>query len=103
MGQTIEINRTTVIDKILMIDTDRTLAGQDGEAYGGLEAAKRSETFPGRLAVRIFEIDPDIDHVFVMSNQVSLRRFAGWSDAQTATTAEIVAEFFRVYPDAAAD
>lgn len=100
MGQTIEINRTTVIDKILMIDTDRTLAGQDGEAYGGVESAKRSETFPGRLAVRIFETDPDIDHVFVMSNQVSLRRFAGWSDSQTATTSDVVAEFFRVYPDA---
>ncbi len=100
MGQTIEINRTTVIDKILMIDTDRTLAGQDGETYGGVEAAKRSETFPGRLAVRIFETDPDIDHVFVMSNQVSLRRFAGWSDSQAATTTNVVTEFFRVYPDA---
>jgi hypothetical protein len=100
LGQTIEINRTTVIDKVLMIDTDRTLAGQDGEAYGGVEAARRSETFPGRLAVRIFETDPDIDHVFVMSNQVSLRRFAGWSDDQTAAIAGVVAEFFRVYPDA---
>jgi hypothetical protein len=99
VGQTIEVNKRTVIDKILMIDTDRTLAGQDGEAFGGVEAAKRSTTFPGQLAVRLFEADPDIDHVFVMSNQVSLRRFAGWEDADSDRVAGLVAEFFRVYPD----
>ncbi|HSJ27408.1 MAG TPA: hypothetical protein VLB67_04310 [Acidimicrobiia bacterium] len=99
MGQTIEINRTTLIGKVLMIDTDRTLAGQDGEAFGGIEAARRSTTFPGRLAVRIFEHDSGIDHVFVMSNQVSLRRFAGWDDESVAGVAGLVAEFFRVYPD----
>lgn len=102
MGQTIEVNKRTVIDKVLMIDTDRSLAGQDGEAYGGVEAARRSTTFPGRLAVRIFEADPDIDHVFVMSNQVSLRRFAGWDDAASERAAGVVSEFFRVYPDSAA-
>ena len=99
MGQTIEVNKRTVIDKVLMIDTDRSLAGQDGEAFGGVEAARRSTTFPGRLAVRLFEADPDIDHVFVMSNQVSLRRFAGWDDAAVDRVTGIVTEFFRVYPD----
>jgi hypothetical protein len=99
LGQTIEINRTTVIDKVLMIDTDRTLAGQDGEAYGGIEAARRKATFPARLAVRIFESAAGIDHVFVMSNQVSVRRFAGWDDEQAVAVSRIVSEFFRVYPD----
>jgi hypothetical protein len=99
VGQTIEINKRTVIDKILLIDTDRTLAGQDGESYGGIEAARRSETFPGLLAVRIFESQPEVDHVFVMSNQVSIRRFAGWDDERAVKIAGIVSEFFRVYPD----
>ncbi|MEX2655834.1 MAG: hypothetical protein WD532_12480 [Acidimicrobiia bacterium] len=99
MGQTIEINRVTVIDKVLMIDTDRTLAGQDGETYGGVEAAGRSGTFPGRLAVRIFETDGDVDHVHVMSNQVSARRFAGWDDSAVAAITALVSEFFRVYPE----
>lgn len=103
MGQTIEVNKRTVIDKVLMIDTDRTLAGQDGEAFGGVEAARRSRTFPGRLAVRLFEADPDIDHVFVMSNQVSLRRFAGWDDAASDRVARLVTDFFRVYPDRSED
>lgn len=99
MGQTIEINRTTVLGKVLMIDTDRTLAGQDGEAFGGIEAARRSTTIPGVLAVRIFEHDPGVDHVFVMSNQVTLRRFAGWDDESADGVARLIAEFFRVYPD----
>lgn len=100
MGQTIEINNTNVIDKLLLVDTDRTLAGQDGEAYGGIEAARRSSTFPGRLAVRIFEADPEIDHVFVMSNQVSARRFSGWDDDGARRVAAVISEFFRVYADA---
>lgn len=101
MGQTIEINRVTIIDKVLMVDTDRTLAGQDGEAYGGVEAARRSPTFPGRLAVRIFEADGDVDHVHVMSNQVAARRFAGWDDATVAAISTVVSDFFRVYPEPA--
>ena len=99
MGQTIEINRTTVIDKVLMIDTDRSLAGQDGESFGGVEAARRSGTFPARLALRILEGDPEIDHVHVMSNQVSVRRFAGWDDDAVAAVSGIVSSFFRIYPD----
>ncbi len=99
MGQTIEINRTTVLDRVLLIDTDRSLAGQDGEVYGGVEAARRKSTFPARLAVRIFEADSGIDHVFVMSNQVSVRRFSGWDDEKAAAIAKVVSEFFRVYPD----
>lgn len=102
MGQTIEINGSTVIDRVLMIDTDRTLAGQDGESYGTIEAARRSDTFPARLAVRVFEADAGIDHIFVMSNQVSVRRPSGWDDASVAAISALVAEFFRIYPDAPA-
>lgn len=99
MGQTIEINGHTVIDKVLMIDTDRSIAGQDGESFGGVEAARRASTFPARLAVKVFETDPDVDHVFVMSNQISARRFAGWQPADVDRMARTVSEFFRVYPD----
>lgn len=99
MGQTIEINRTTVVDKVLMIDTDRSLAGQDGESFGGVEAARRGSTFPARLASKLFEGDTEIDHVFVMSNQVSVRRFAGWTDDAVEAVSSLVAAFFRIYPD----
>jgi hypothetical protein len=49
--------------------------------------------------VRLFEHDGDIDHVYVMSNQVSLRRFAGWNDDQVASVSAVVADFFLFYPD----
>ena len=102
MGQTIEINGNTVIDRVLMIDTDRTLAGQDGESYGTVEAARRSTTFPARLAARILDADSAIDHVFVMSNQVSVRRPGGWDGASVAAVSALIAEFFRVYSDSPA-
>ena len=101
MGQTIEILKTTVIDHVLVIDTDRTLAGQDGERYGDAGTARDGTSFPAQLSLRLLEADPAIDHVFVMSNTVSARRPDGWPDEQAGVAAAIVAEFFRFYPDTA--
>ena len=97
MGQTIEINGVRAIDRILVVDTDRSLAGQDGEAFNGVEAAGRSETFPGKLAHRVFEVDASVDHVFVMSNTVSIRRMGEWDDAAIDAVSDVIAEFFRFY------
>lgn len=99
MGQTIEILKTTVIDHVLIVDTDRTLAGQDGEAYPGAPRIDDASTFPARLAERIFEEDRAVDNVFVMSNTVSVRRAEEWTDDTVAAVARVVAEFFRFYPD----
>ncbi len=98
MGQTIQINRTTVIDRVLVIDTDRTFAGQDGESYSGKESARSHDTFPARLAVELFEADDAVDHVFVMSNTVSVRRLPSWTDESIEVAAQTVADFFRFYP-----
>ena len=98
MGQTIEILDTTVIDRVLVIDTDRSLAGQEGEAFTAKpELDGGPTTFPTRLAARLFEQLDGVDHVFVMSNAVSIRRPGGWSDDQIASASRIVAEFFRFY------
>jgi hypothetical protein len=97
MGQTIEINNTEIVDHVLLIDTDRSLAGQDGESYGGVETARLGDTFPAQLAVRLFETDSSVDHVFVMSNSVSVRRPAGWDDEAVSRASSTVAEFFRFY------
>ncbi len=98
MGQTIQINKTNVIDPVLVIDTDRSIAGQDGEGFSGKEAARHGETFPARLALRLFESDPAIDHVFVMSNTISVRRLPSWTADATEQVTGIVADFFRFYP-----
>jgi len=97
MGQTIEINGTDVIEHVLVIDTDRSLAGQDGETFNGVEAARSKTSFPARLAVRLFESDDSVDHVFVMSNLVQVRRPAGWNQETSAAAAQVVADFFRYY------
>lgn len=99
MGQTIEITGTAVIDHVLVVDTDRTLAGQDGVAFSGAETARLKSTFPARLAIELFEADDAIDHVFVMSNAVSVRRPVGWDDEQIERTVGIISGFFRFYPD----
>lgn len=98
MGQTIQINRTAVIDQVLVVDTDRSIAGQDGEAFSGRESARSQSTFPARLAVRLFESDEAIDHVFVMSNTVSVRRLPAWSEGDVKKATQVVADFFRFYP-----
>lgn len=97
MGQTIEINNTAIIDHVLVIDTDRTLAGQDGESYNGVETARLGATFPAQLAVRLFESVSSVDHVFVMSNSVSVRRPIGWDEETVETATTAVSEFFRFY------
>jgi hypothetical protein len=97
MGQTIEINNTAIVDHVLVIDTDRTLGGQDGESYSGVETARLGSTFPAQLAVRLFESVSSVDHVFVMSNSVSVRRPTGWDEATVETATGTVSEFFRFY------
>lgn len=97
VGQTIEIKSTAVAGPVLVIDTDRTLAGQDGEPYSGVEAAKANSTHPSKIAVELFESDSAIDHVFVMSNTVSVRRLPSWSEESIAAASEVVRTFFRFY------
>ncbi len=99
MGQTIEIKRMTPVGRVLVVDTDRSLSGQDGESFTGKQTAGQLDTFPARLAVRLIEADAEVDYVYVMSNTVSIRRRTDWDDATMAAAADVVAEFFRVYPD----
>ena len=98
MGQTIEINGARQIGDVLVIDTNRSLAGQDGEAYTP-GYTTTSHTFPARLAERLFEVDADIDRVHVMSNAVSISRAGGWDDASRQAVELVVSRFFRFYPD----
>jgi hypothetical protein len=95
VGQTIAISDHAQVGDVLMISADRSFSGQDGEAY----AAKpdNPNTFPGQLAARLFEADGAIDHVYVMSNTVALRRSGGWDDAALASATETITNFFRFY------
>ena len=101
MGQKIEVG-STVVDDIAMFDTDRGITGQDGVSFSsGDELA--GEEFPTLLADRLFREVPGIDHVFVASNQVVVRRPHGWDDDVVATAAGVISSFFLFYPDEKAD
>ena len=99
MGQTIEIKKVTPVDRVLVVDTDRSITGQDGESFTGKQTAAQVDSFPARLAVRLFEADAEVDYVYVMSNTVSIRRRTDWDDASMTAASDVVADFFRVYPD----
>lgn len=97
MGQTIEIIEARRVGDVIVVSTDRTLGGQEGEAH--TRDTPLANTFPGRLAGRLFEADPAIEHVGVQSNVVSIRRAGGWDDNATAVAEDVIARFFRYYPD----
>jgi hypothetical protein len=43
-----------------------------------------------------------IDHVYVMSNAVSMRRPVGWDSESTTSAENVISGFFRFYKDGAA-
>ena len=97
MGQLINVE-SSVIDDVVVYDTDRSIAGQDGAAYDrGSETD--DGTFPGELAGRVLAGDGVIDHVWVASNQVVVRRPGGWDDTAVESTGTIIRELFQFYPE----
>ncbi|HUP17257.1 MAG TPA: hypothetical protein VM848_14550 [Acidimicrobiia bacterium] len=102
MGQTIQIWDANVVADMLLVSTDRSLTGQDGETYRPStptngDPVRPDAIFPAQLAERLFQSDSSIDHVYVMSNVLSIRRQGGWDDASVASTRDVVASFFLFY------
>ncbi len=97
MGQPIEVVGVTQLDDVAMFDTDRSITGQDGRGYGTSEEAAAEDLFPAHLAGRIFEGVSGVDHVFIASNQVVIRRPGGWDDSGTDAARRIITDFFLFY------
>ncbi len=95
MGQRIEV-AATVVDDIAMFNTDRAITGQDGAGFGVADASD-SNTFDGQLAAKLFDGVSGIDHVFVASNQVVVRRPHGWDDHSVAAASGVISDFFLFY------
>ena len=99
MGQRIEVT-PSVVDDILVLDTDRSITGQDGTEYPSRESAESDDRFPGQLASRLFQNDGFVEHVFVASNAVVVKRSAGWEEDTVENAARVVSDFFLFYPEA---
>ncbi len=96
MGQDVEIRNTTTVGDVLVIDTDRSFTGQDGQSIGPDLAG---HGVPLRLARRLFGLEVGIDHVFVLQNAVTVRRPGGWDEESSAAVTEATNSFLRFYPD----
>ena len=97
MGQQIEVAEAVVLDSVAVFDTDRTFSGQDGVSYSRSDEV--DVTFPSQLAGRLFESDTAVDHVFVFSNTVSVRRPGGWEEGLLSSTRDMITNFFVFYDE----
>ena len=98
MGQTIEVN-TVLLGDIAVFDTDRSVTGQDGRGFDSVSDAQSGATTANQLAARLFAGESAVDHVFVLSNQVTVRRTGGWSEESAGRAAAIIRDFFIFYEE----
>lgn len=96
MGQTVEINHTVQLEDLLIIDTDRSFTGQDGQA---ISPDSPGEAVPGDLAERLFSLDIGVDHVFVLQNIITVRRPGGWDEDSADMATDVTASFLRHYDE----
>ncbi|MEX0797223.1 MAG: ferredoxin--NADP reductase [Acidimicrobiia bacterium] len=97
MGQTIEV-KSTLIGDVALFDTDRSLTGQDSHSFAG---TSDGDDPPALLANRLFDSDPSVLHVHVLSNTVSIERDGGWDDASLAAARSVIANLFVFYDESA--
>ena len=96
MGQNVEIKDTVAMGEILIIDTDRSFTGQDGQT---ITADSAGHGVPGVLADRLFALDVGINHVFVLQNTITVRRPGGWDEDLTGAVSEVTQSFLRYYDE----
>lgn len=96
MGQTVQIKDIVALGDILIIDTDRSFTGQDGEAS---TPGNTGSGVPGLLATGLFKLDLGIDHVFVQQNAVTVRRQGGWDADSKEKVTDVTGSFLRFYDE----
>lgn len=97
MGQTVVIRDSVTIGDVLLISTDRSFTGQDGQS---ITPDSKGDAVPGLLADQLFGLDLGIDHIYVQQNTISLRRHGGWDPELVEQALEVTSSFLQHYPDA---
>lgn len=93
MGQLIEVSAVP-LGEVALFDTDRSLTGQDSHSFAG--TSDRDDP-PAILANRLFDSDPSILHVHILSNAVSIERTGGWDRDSLAAARTVIANLFVFY------
>lgn len=88
------IRDLAVLGDTLLIDTDRSLTGQDGQT---LTADFPGDSVLGRLAVALFGLGVGIDHVHVLQNTISVRGSSAWDEAAIDQVRQATGNFLRFY------
>lgn len=96
MGQTVVIRDSVTIGDVLLISTDRSFTGQDGQS---ITPDSKGDAVPGLLADELLSLDLGIDHIYVQQNTISLRRPGGWVPESVEKALEVTASFLQHYPD----
>lgn len=96
MGQNVEIKGSVALGDVLIVDTDRSFTGQDGQVITPHDGAGGVS---GRLADKLFGLDLGIDHVFVLQNTVTVRRSGGWDEESAGRVADVTNSFLRFYDE----
>lgn len=96
MGQTVQIRDVVQLGESLLIDTDRSFTGQDGQE---ITPDSPGTAVPGKLAKELFGLDLGVDYVFVLQNTVSVRRPKGWDESSIEAVKEATSTFLRHYAD----
>ncbi len=97
MGMPITVAPHRTVGDVAVFDTDRSVTGQDGAGFADAAAAAGGDTAAARLAQRLFGADPEVEHVFVASSQVVVRRRGGWDSGAADIAAAIIAGFYVHY------
>ena len=80
---------------VALFSTDRSLTGQDGVMLSPEDEDGADP--PHDLARRLFDADPLIDHVHVLSNTVAARRRESWDDEAVSRAGDVIANLFVHY------
>ena len=96
MGQNVEIKETVTMGDILIVDTDRSFTGQDGQV---ITPESEGTGVPAQLATRLFDLGLGIDHVFVLQNTVTVRRSDGWDEDSAGQVTDTTHTFLKFYDE----
>ena len=94
MGQRIEVSAVPM-GSVALFSTDRSITGQDG--VGFTPGSIQGDGPPAELARRLFTADSSIDHVYVLSNTVSVRRQEDWDDDSLDDATGVISGLFIHY------
>lgn len=96
MGQPILVQRRVQGD-IATFSGDRSLTGQDGARYFAADGVPDNGKLSAAIAMRFFDLDPEIDYVYVAYNHVMVRRPGGWDEGLLEAADEALERFFVFY------